>query len=205
METDSYREHGDDHLMLSAADMAWFFDHYLPDRARRADPAVSPLGAPDLSGVAPAIVVTDEFDPLRDEGLAYAERLREAGVTVTAHHYEDMMHVFFQFVNVFERGTESVARVGSDVRAAMTTSQNGSTSRAVRYDQYGGIDVLELVDLDAPPPGPGQLRIRVKAAGLNLGESKIRQGLLHERWPATFPSGQGTDLAGVVEQVGDGV
>ena len=78
-------------------------------------------------------------------------------------------------------------------------------SRAVRFDQYGGIDVLGVVDVDDPAPGPGQLLVRVKAAGINPGEAKIREGLLHERWPATFPSGQGSDLAGVVEAVGDGV
>jgi NADPH:quinone reductase-like Zn-dependent oxidoreductase len=78
-------------------------------------------------------------------------------------------------------------------------------SRAVRFDEYGGVDVLHVVDVEDPVPGPGQLLIRVKAAGINPGESKIREGLLHERWPATFPSGQGSDLAGVVEAVGDGV
>jgi NADPH:quinone reductase-like Zn-dependent oxidoreductase len=78
-------------------------------------------------------------------------------------------------------------------------------SRAVRFDQYGGIDVLSVVDVGDPAPGPGQLLVRVKAAGINPGEAKIREGLLHERWPATFPSGQGSDLAGVVEAVGDGV
>ena len=77
-------------------------------------------------------------------------------------------------------------------------------SRAVRFDQYGGIDVLNVVDVADPVPGPGQLLVRVKAAGINPGEAKIRQGMLHERWPATFPSGQGSDLAGVVEAVGDG-
>jgi NADPH:quinone reductase-like Zn-dependent oxidoreductase len=77
--------------------------------------------------------------------------------------------------------------------------------RAVRFDRYGGIDVLDVVDVPAPVPGPGQLLIRVKDAGINPGEAKIREGLLHERWPATFPSGQGSDLAGTVEQVGDGV
>jgi NADPH:quinone reductase-like Zn-dependent oxidoreductase len=75
----------------------------------------------------------------------------------------------------------------------------------VRFDRYGGIDVLDVVDVPAPVPGPGQLLIRVKDAGINPGEAKIREGLLHERWPATFPSGQGSDLAGVVEQVGEGV
>jgi NADPH:quinone reductase-like Zn-dependent oxidoreductase len=77
--------------------------------------------------------------------------------------------------------------------------------RAVRFDRYGGIDVLDVVDVPAPVPGLGQLLIRVKDAGINPGEAKIREGLLHERWPATFPSGQGSDLAGVVEQVGEGV
>jgi NADPH:quinone reductase-like Zn-dependent oxidoreductase len=78
-------------------------------------------------------------------------------------------------------------------------------SRAVRYDQYGDVDVLKVVDVEDPVPGPGQLVVAVKAAGINPGEAKIRQGLLHERWPATFPSGQGSDLAGVVQAVGDGV
>jgi NADPH:quinone reductase-like Zn-dependent oxidoreductase len=76
-------------------------------------------------------------------------------------------------------------------------------SRAVRFDQYGGIDVLNVVDVERPTPGPGQLLVKVKAAGINPGESKIREGVLHERWPATFPSGQGSDLAGVVEEVGE--
>jgi NADPH:quinone reductase-like Zn-dependent oxidoreductase len=78
-------------------------------------------------------------------------------------------------------------------------------SRAVRFDEYGGIEVLSVVDVEDPVPGPDQLLVRVKAAGINPGETKIREGMLHERWPATFPSGQGSDLAGVVEAVGAGV
>ena len=78
-------------------------------------------------------------------------------------------------------------------------------ARAVRFDEYGGVGVLHVLDVDAFTAGPGELVVRVKAAGINPGEGKIRQGLLHERFPATFPSGQGSDLAGVVEQVGDGV
>jgi NADPH:quinone reductase-like Zn-dependent oxidoreductase len=77
--------------------------------------------------------------------------------------------------------------------------------RAVRFDRYGGIDVLDVVDVPAPVPGDDQLLVRVKAAGINPGEAKIREGMLHDRWPATFPSGQGSDLAGTVEQVGDDV
>ncbi len=78
-------------------------------------------------------------------------------------------------------------------------------SRAVRYENYGDVDVLNVVEVDDPVPGPGELLVRVKAAGINPGEAKIRDGMLAERWPSTFPSGQGSDLAGVVEQVGDGV
>jgi NADPH:quinone reductase-like Zn-dependent oxidoreductase len=77
--------------------------------------------------------------------------------------------------------------------------------QAVRLDEYGGIDVLQVVDVDRPTPGPGQVLVRVKAAGINPGEAAIREGLMHAMWPATFPSGEGSDLAGVVEEIGDGV
>ncbi len=77
--------------------------------------------------------------------------------------------------------------------------------RAVRFDEYGGVDVLRLEDVDDPVPGADEVRVRVKAAGINPGEAKIRDGMLHERWPSTFPSGQGSDLAGIVDLVGDGV
>ncbi|HUA44963.1 MAG TPA: NADP-dependent oxidoreductase [Solirubrobacteraceae bacterium] len=77
--------------------------------------------------------------------------------------------------------------------------------RAVRFDTYGDVDVLNVVDVERPVPGPGEVLVRVKAAGINPGEASIRNGLLHDRWPATFPSGEGSDLAGVVEDVGPGV
>jgi NADPH:quinone reductase-like Zn-dependent oxidoreductase len=77
--------------------------------------------------------------------------------------------------------------------------------RAVRFDNYGGIDVLQVVEVGRPLTGPGQVLVRVKAAGINPGEASIRKGLFAERWPSTFPSGQGSDLAGVVEEIGAGV
>jgi NADPH:quinone reductase-like Zn-dependent oxidoreductase len=77
--------------------------------------------------------------------------------------------------------------------------------QAVRFDQYGGPDVLHVVDVESREPGEGEVVVRVKAAGINPGEAVIREGLLHERWPATFPSGQGSDLAGVIAEVGVGV
>ncbi len=77
--------------------------------------------------------------------------------------------------------------------------------QAVRFDEYGGVDVLRVTEVDRPVPGPGQVLVRVKATSINPGEAKIRQGLLAQRWPATFPSGEGSDLAGVVAELGQGV
>jgi NADPH:quinone reductase-like Zn-dependent oxidoreductase len=77
--------------------------------------------------------------------------------------------------------------------------------KAVRFDEYGDVDVLKVADVPVPDPGAGQVLVRVKAAGINPGEAKIREGLLHAMWPATFPSGQGSDLAGVVDRLGPGV
>ena len=77
--------------------------------------------------------------------------------------------------------------------------------KAVRFERYGDVDVLEVVDVPRPVPGREQVVVRVRAAGINPGEAAVRAGLMHERWPATFPSGQGSDLAGVVDEVGDGV
>ena len=78
-------------------------------------------------------------------------------------------------------------------------------SKAVRFDDYGELDVLDVVDVPDPTPGPGQVLVRVKAAGINPGEASIRRGVFHAMWPSSFPSGQGSDLAGVVEAVGDAV
>jgi NADPH:quinone reductase-like Zn-dependent oxidoreductase len=77
--------------------------------------------------------------------------------------------------------------------------------RAVKFDHYGGVDVLEVRDVERPSPGAGEVLVRVKAAGINPGEASIREGKLHERFPATFPSGEGSDLAGVIDELGDGV
>jgi NADPH:quinone reductase-like Zn-dependent oxidoreductase len=75
----------------------------------------------------------------------------------------------------------------------------------VQFDSYGDIDVLEVRDVPTPTPGHGEVLVEVKAVGINPGEAMIRRGFLHDRWPATFPSGQGSDLAGVVAEVGSGV
>ncbi len=80
-----------------------------------------------------------------------------------------------------------------------------AAARAVRFDRYGGRDVLYVADIDMPSPEAGEVVVEVRAAGINPGEAGIRVGALHDMFPASFPSGQGSDLAGVVTAVGPGV
>jgi NADPH:quinone reductase-like Zn-dependent oxidoreductase len=92
-----------------------------------------------------------------------------------------------------------------DQNVSEFAQQEGVSVKAVRFAQYGDVDVLNVVEVPVPAPAAGQVLVQLKAAGINPGEAKIRQGLLHSRWPATFPSGEGSDLAGVISQVGGGV
>jgi NADPH:quinone reductase-like Zn-dependent oxidoreductase len=78
-------------------------------------------------------------------------------------------------------------------------------SKAVQFDSYGGIDVLEVRDVPRPVPGASEVLVEVRAAGINPSEAVIRSGALHHLFPATFPSGQGSDFAGVVAEPGSGV
>ena len=77
--------------------------------------------------------------------------------------------------------------------------------KAVRFDHYGGRDVLYVAEVDKPIPGPAEVLVAVRAAGINPGEAAIREGRLEAVFPATFPSGQGSDLAGVVAEIGSDV
>jgi acetyl esterase len=116
----SYDEHGDAPTsFLIEREMAWFRDHYL-DEADFADPEASPLVAEDLSRLPAAIVVVAEYDPLRDEGLAYAEALRAAGVPVELHVHADQTHAFFTFPQLISGGRESIEQVAADIRAFAT-------------------------------------------------------------------------------------
>lgn len=112
----SYQENAEGYL-LTKGSMEWFWDHYLasPDDAK--NPYAAPLHAPDLSRLPPAMVITAEFDPLRDEGLAYAKRLQEAGVPVTASHYSGLIHAFFWLAGALDAGRELTAEIGAELRA----------------------------------------------------------------------------------------
>jgi acetyl esterase len=106
--------------------MRWFFDCYGRGGAALDDPAISPLRAADLRdgtlrGIAPALVITAEFDPLRDEGEAYAAALRAAGVEVSQTRYDGMIHAFFGLGAVFDAGHAAVTEAGAALRAAFGT------------------------------------------------------------------------------------
>jgi NADPH:quinone reductase-like Zn-dependent oxidoreductase len=95
-----------------------------------------------------------------------------------------------------------MVNTGRSGQKSLVTEDGGRAVKAVRFDEYGGVEVLKVVDVPRPIPGPEQVLVQVKAAGINPGEAKIREGLLDARWPATFPSGQGSDLAGIVAETG---
>jgi acetyl esterase len=111
-DTASYRDNAEGYLLTRAA-MVWFWNHYLPSPTDGLDPYASPLRAPDLRGLPPALVITAEFDPLRDEGEAYAARLRAAGVPVVVKRYDGMIHGFFQMAGVLDQG-KAVIRDAAD-------------------------------------------------------------------------------------------
>ena len=104
---------------LTRAGMEWFWRHYAPDAARRDEPHASPLRAKELRGLPPAIFVVAECDPLRDEGAAYAERLRQAGVPVTYLEYRGMVHSFMGWSAVVPAGARAFAEVGAELRKAL--------------------------------------------------------------------------------------
>ncbi|MGW3999547.1 alpha/beta hydrolase [Amycolatopsis sp. NPDC004772] len=107
-------------LFLTDVHMKWFEGHYVPSGTDLTDPRLSPLRAEDLSGLPPALVVTAGFDPLRDEGEAYAEKLREAGVEVALRRHEDLIHGFINFTGVGTRFREALAETAGALRQGLS-------------------------------------------------------------------------------------
>lgn len=115
-DTPSYRENADGYLLTKDA-MVWFWNHYLKSESDGQNAYASPLLAKDLRGLPPAMVVTAEFDPLRDEGESYAARLREAGVPVKLKRYDGIIHGFFTMCGVFDQSREAVSEAAAEIRA----------------------------------------------------------------------------------------
>lgn len=118
-DTVSYEENAEGYLLTKGA-MEWFWNHYLDSDIDGKNPYASPLQANDLEGLPPATVTTCGFDPLRDEGAAYAERLDDAGVTVNHVNYDDAIHGIVQFLVEpmnLTRSRELIEDVAADLRA----------------------------------------------------------------------------------------
>ncbi len=110
-ESESRRTLGDGYFLTTAL-MKWFFDHYAPAGVDRTDPRVSPLFAKDFAGLPPALVITAGFDPLRDEGKAYADRLMQAGVKVSFTNYPGTIHGFFSMTRFLKQGLRAIDESG---------------------------------------------------------------------------------------------
>jgi acetyl esterase len=115
----SHVENGDGYMLTNEA-TAWFLGHYLGPDDDPKHPSLSPHHIDDLGGVAPAFIITAEFDPLRDEGEAYAARLRDRGVPVDLRRYDGMIHGFFQMGGVTPVADSAVSDAASRVRAALS-------------------------------------------------------------------------------------
>jgi acetyl esterase len=120
-DTPSYRDNADGYL-LSAADMAWFWNHYLATAADGENPYASPLRAESLRGLPPAHIITAELDPLRDEGEQYAARLKDAGVEVQLSRYDGMIHGFFGLAAVLDKGRQAMDEAASVLRRRFARS-----------------------------------------------------------------------------------
>ena len=116
-ETVSYRDNGDGYF-LTKDSMVWFWNHYLREEQDAVNPYASPLLADDLSGLPPALVLTAEYDPLRDEGEAYAQRLEAAGIEVEATRYNGMIHGFFWMPGALDQGRKAIEQAGSALSRA---------------------------------------------------------------------------------------
>ena len=118
-DTPSYHENGTGYNLTRDA-MIYYWNLYLGDPADGQNPLASPLKAPDLSGLPPALIITAEYDPLRDEGLAYADRLRAAGVPVQSTCYPGVFHGFLGQAALIDKGKQAIEEVAAALRSAFS-------------------------------------------------------------------------------------
>src|SRR5262249_26959122 len=116
--TPSYAENATGYYLTAAA-MHWFREHYLASVADRSHPLVSPLGYEDLAGLPPALVITAEFDPLRDEAESYARKLQAAGVPCKLTRYDGAIHAFMSLYAYLSPGRVAIAEAGAALRSAL--------------------------------------------------------------------------------------
>lgn len=121
-ETDSYQQNANGYGLILDT-MKWYWKHYLSNEADAKNPYAAPLEAKDLSGLPPALVITAEFDPLRDEGEAFGEKLQAAGVATTITRYDGMIHGFFGMSAVIDKGTQAIAQAATELKAAFAAKE----------------------------------------------------------------------------------
>jgi acetyl esterase len=119
--TDSYQRCADGYL-LSRDSMKWYWDHYLSAPADAANPYAAPMQAKDVRNLPAALVITAEYDPLCDEGEAYAQRLKEAGVPTTCSRYDGMIHGFFGMSAVLDKGKQAIDEASRSLLRAFTNA-----------------------------------------------------------------------------------
>jgi acetyl esterase len=117
LDTASYRANADGYLLTRAA-MEWFWNHYLREARDGTEPYASPLRATNFANLPPALLITAEYDPLRDEGAAYGIKLREAGVRLVHSDYPGMIHGFFSLGQVFRQTRELYGQISAELRRA---------------------------------------------------------------------------------------
>ena len=120
-ESPSMREYATDHFLTREL-MDWFLSQYVTSAAEGRSPFASPMNADDVRGLPPAMIITGECDPLRDQGEAYARKLQKAGIPVELKRYDGMIHLFFNLGGIIDTGRTAMADVASAVRQALRTA-----------------------------------------------------------------------------------
>ncbi len=125
-DTGSYQQNADGYLLTTDA-MKWYWNHYLSGDADASNPYAAPLAAKDLRGLPAALVITAEFDPLRDEGEAYGQKLQAAGVDTTCTRYDGMIHGFFGMSAVIDKGKQAISEAAAALRQAFSVKERTVT------------------------------------------------------------------------------